>query len=154
MLKIGKMSDYATVLLAEMAGLPQAMSAANLSTRTQLPMPTVAKLLKQLSKAQLVSSARGANGGYTLARNPDAITVADVLSALEGPLSLTECAHGTSGCNRQHFCGTRKHWHHINQAVIAALRAVTLADLAKPSMARPAYELTPAARAAGIEVRV
>jgi FeS assembly SUF system regulator len=132
MLKIGKMSDYATVLLAEMAGISQAVSAANLSARTQLPVPTVAKLLKQLSKAQLVTSLRGAAGGYTLARSPESITVADVLGALEGPLSLTECAQGGSGCNRQHFCGTKRHWHHINQAVIAALKAVTLADLARP----------------------
>jgi len=153
MLKIGKMSDYATVLLAEMACIPHAVSAANLSARTQLPMPTVAKLLKQLSKAQLVTSVRGASGGYALARKPEAITVADILSALEGPLRLTECAQGTSNCNRQHFCGTRRHWHHINQAVIAALKAVSLADLAKPALAQPAYELTQAARAAGIERR-
>jgi FeS assembly SUF system regulator len=129
MLKIGKMSDYATVLLAEMAAQPtRDASAADLSLRTQLPAPTVAKILKQLHRADLLQSTRGAGGGYRLARAPEAISIASVLSAVEGPLGLTACASGR--CTRDHFCGTRQHWRRINGVVLQALQAMSLADLA------------------------
>jgi FeS assembly SUF system regulator len=129
MLKISKLSDYATVLLARMAVLQAPHSAAALALETRLAQTTVAKLLKQLAKANLVLATRGASGGYQLARSAGSITVADVLCAMEGPLGLTDCTVH-HGCNRAGFCGTQNHWHTINNAVMTALRAVSLADLA------------------------
>jgi FeS assembly SUF system regulator len=132
MLKISKMTDYATVLLAELARMDGECSAALLAAHTHLPAPTVAKLLKQLVKSMLVQSTRGASGGYRLAKAADQISVRDVLVALEGPLQLTECAQGGVDCMRHEVCSTRGHWHRINLAVQNALAEVTLQDLANP----------------------
>ena len=94
---------------------------------------TVAKLLKQLAKSELVSATRGVSGGYQLSRAPTLINIAQVLTALEGPLALTECSADSGNCVRAGFCGTKGHWRKINQALIAALETVTLADLAVPN---------------------
>ena len=132
MLKISKLSDYATVLLARMAQLGAPISAPALAADTRISATTVAKLLKQLAKSELVSATRGVSGGYQLSRAPKLINIAQVLTALEGPLALTECSAHGGNCIRTGFCGTKGHWRKINQALIAALETVTLADLAVP----------------------
>jgi FeS assembly SUF system regulator len=128
-LKIGKLSDYATLLLAKLASATEMLSASELANASRIPQPTVAKVLKALAKAELVKSTRGSDGGYQLAKIPEAITVADVLTVFEGPLGLTDCTLHT-GCTHTNYCGTRTHWEMINQAVLTALNAVTVADLA------------------------
>jgi FeS assembly SUF system regulator len=132
MLKISKLSDYATALLARMAQLGTPISAPALAADTRIPPTTVAKLLKQLAKSDLVSATRGVSGGYQLSRAPSLINIAQVLTALEGPLALTECSAHGGNCIRAGFCGTKGHWRKINQALITALETVTLADLAVP----------------------
>ncbi len=132
MLKISKLSDYATALLARMAQLGAPISAPALAADTRISASTVAKLLKQLAKSDLVSATRGVSGGYQLSRAPKLINIAQVLTALEGPLALTECAAHAGNCVRTGFCGTKSHWRKINQALITALETVTLADLAVP----------------------
>lgn len=130
MLKISKLSDYATVLLSSLAALGNPQSSTALAAHARLPAATVVKLLKALLKAGLVASTRGAHGGYRLTRAPELISVADILEALEGPLGLTACSTHGGSCVRAGFCGTRPHWHTINNAVQIALRSVTLKDLA------------------------
>lgn len=132
MLKISKLSDYATTVMARMAALGAPSSAANLAHETQLTQTTVAKVLKVLSKAGLVHATRGASGGYQLARAAHTITVADILSAIEGPLALTDCTERFGHCERAGFCGTKSHWHTINAAVLNTLRAIQLSQLAQP----------------------
>ena len=132
MLRISKLSDYATALLARMAQLGTPISAPALAADTRIPPTTVAKLLKQLAKSELVSATRGISGGYQLSRAPRLINVAQVLAALEGPLALTECSAHDGNCLRAGFCGTKNHWRKINRALITALETVTLADLAAP----------------------
>ena len=133
MLKISKLSDYATALLARMAQLGTPISASALAADTRISPSTVAKLLKQLAKSELVSATRGVSGGYQLSRAPKLINIAQVLTALEGPLALTECSAHSGNCVRTDFCGTKGHWRKINQALIAALETITLADLAVPN---------------------
>ena len=133
MLKISKLSDYATALLARMAQLGAPISAPALAADTRISASTVAKLLKQLAKSELVSATRGVSGGYQLSRAPKLINIAQVLTALEGPLALTECSAHGGNCIRTGFCGTKGHWRKINQALITALETVTLADLALPN---------------------
>jgi len=130
MLKLGKLTDYATVLLAEMAAAPERLySAQELALRTAVAAPTVAKLMKQLQQGGLVSSTRGARGGYRLLRAPSQVTVADVIRALEGPIALTDCAvHGS--CALEDGCGAKAPFRLINAAITQALEAVTLADMA------------------------
>jgi len=132
MLRISKLSDYATALLARMAQLGTPISAPALAANTRIPPTTVAKLLKQLAKSELVSATRGVSGGYQLNRAPRLINVAQILTALEGPLALTECSAYDGNCLRAGFCGTKNHWRKINRALITALETVTLADLATP----------------------
>lgn len=132
MFKLGKLTDYGTVLMTALAAEPERLQASQeLAAATHLAAPTVAKLLKLLGKAGLVESSRGAHGGYRLARSPDRITVADIVSAIEGPIALTECVVHT-GCGIESHCGVRSNWRVINDAIRSALEAVTLAQMTLP----------------------
>ncbi|MCU0944684.1 MAG: SUF system Fe-S cluster assembly regulator [Rubritepida sp.] len=139
MLRLSRLTDYGVVVLARMgeaAGMLQ--SAPGLATRTGLPEPTVAKVLKILSQAGLVEGLRGARGGYRLARPLAAIPLADVIVAFEGPIALTACVDGHTGaCESEHLCPVRGRWDPVNQAIRGALEAITVAELAgaAPSLA-------------------
>ncbi|MDD3762662.1 MAG: SUF system Fe-S cluster assembly regulator [Nevskiales bacterium] len=141
MLKLSKLADYATVLLTVMARDPgRTLSGQELAERTGIPAPTVSKLLKQLSHGGLLLSLRGAHGGYRLARAPDRISVAEIIAALEGPISVTECAGHDGDCSLESDCGARANWRLINSAIRSALEAVSLAQMAStPARARPGH---------------
>jgi FeS assembly SUF system regulator len=130
MLKLNKLADYATVLLTSMASAPaEVCNGQALSQRTHIPAPTVAKVLKALTRGGLVRSSRGLHGGYQLARPAHRITVAEIVQALEGPIAITDCAvHGT-GCEIADGCRSRKAFRLIDSAIREALAAVTLADI-------------------------
>lgn len=137
MFKLGKLTDYGTVLMTALAAEPARLQTSQeLATGTRLAVPTVAKLLKLLGKAGLVEAMRGAHGGYRLARSPDRISVADIVAALEGPIALTECAVHR-GCGIESHCGVRSNWRVINDAIRSALEAVTLAQMALPLRRSP-----------------
>jgi len=137
MFKLGKLTDYGTVVMTALAARPDALrNAHELAAETHVAAPTVSKLLKQLAKYGLVESIRGAHGGYRLARRPEQITVADVVSALEGPIALTQCAVHDGGCSIESHCGVRGNWRLINTAIRQALESVTLAQMAEPLRGR------------------
>lgn len=130
MLRISKLTDYGTVVLAHLANGEQALvSAADVAAGTGLAPPTVSKLLKTLARAGLVSSMRGARGGYRLARPAAEITAADVIDALEGPVSITQCSAGDPPCEHEDVCNVGSAWQQINVAIRRALDDVTLVDL-------------------------
>jgi FeS assembly SUF system regulator len=135
---VSKLADYAVVLAVHLAQQPggDSLSAQGLADATRLPAATVAKVMKALAKAGVVVGARGAAGGYRLARCPSLISVADLVSALDGPMAVTQCSGaGTDHTKCEHlpYCGTKLHWGRINQAVATALAAVTLKDMTAPS---------------------
>ena len=132
MLRISKLTDYATVVLTGLADADDVMSAQGLAERARLEPPTVQKVLKLLAQAGLVDSFRGTHGGYRLARDPRVITVADIVAAIEGPFGMTECSVHKGQCGYEPHCGVRVNWRRISVAVEAALRGVTLADMAAP----------------------
>lgn len=135
MLRIAKLTDYATLLMVHLAREPaRCFSASQLADEVGLPQPTVAKLLKRLLRAQLLVSVRGAGGGYSLAHSPHAVSVADVVNAIEGPLALTGCALGKGHCELEQDCATRANWQLISRALQVALEAVSLADMARPQL--------------------
>lgn len=135
MLRISKLTDYATVLMVRLAQEPtRCFNATQLAEELGVPLPTVAKLLKRLLQAQLLTSVRGVAGGYSLTHAPQAISIADVVSAIEGPVALTECARGAGNCSLERNCATRANWQLISRAVSAALEAVSLADMAMPQL--------------------
>lgn len=132
-MKLGKLTDYATVILTEMARSPEKRrSAVELAQRTHVAAPTVAKLLRQLAQAGVVTATRGAQGGYRLAHAPQRISIADVVAALEGPIAMTSCTIHGDGCPIDAHCGVRTNWWRINAAVERALASVTLADMCAP----------------------
>ncbi len=144
MLKLSKLADYATVLMTLIASDPQRLhNGLELAERSGVPAPTVSKLLKALTRGGLLLSLRGAHGGYRLSRPADQISVADVISALEGPIAVTECASHPGGCTLESDCSTRANWRLINVAIRQALEAVSLAQMAAPPhRARDEFPLT------------
>src|SRR5215813_4184582 len=144
MLRISRLTDYATVLLAALASEPQRVqTATSLAERTRIAAPTVSKLLKQLQRANLVTSTRGLHGGYQLARPAAQISAADILDALEGPVALTDCAAGEGHCGIEGNCRTGRVWQRLNLAIRRSLYDVSLAQLAgldAPPARLPALE--------------
>ncbi|WP_300619537.1 SUF system Fe-S cluster assembly regulator [Dokdonella sp.] len=136
MLRVSKLTDYATVVMTCLVDADGVLSAQALAERSHLEAPTVSKLLKQLAQAELVVSTRGINGGYRLAREPQAITIADIVTAMEGPIGMTECSAQAGACDHEPHCGVRVNWQRINQAIADALESVTLADMIKSPLRR------------------
>ena len=144
MLRVSKLTDYATVVMTVLAGVRDAggadevLSAQDLAARARLELPTVSKLLKQLAHGELVVSSRGVNGGYRLARPADRITIAEIVTAMEGPIGMTECSAQAGLCGHEPHCGVRVNWQRINQAIAQALDGVSVADMVKPAPKRHA----------------
>ena len=131
MFRLNRLTDYAVVVLSQMSQRRDDLrSAQQISDDTAVPLPTVAKLLNLLGRAGLVTSQRGASGGYTLSRNPEQISVAEIVQALEGPIALTACVDGAaSSCEVESLCPMRGNWNKVNMAIHDALTSVTLADM-------------------------
>jgi FeS assembly SUF system regulator len=131
MLRISRLTDYATVILGLLAAEPERVHTATaIAARTRIRAPTASKLLKQLHRAQLVTSSRGVHGGYQLARSAHEISAAAILDALEGPLALTDCAAGHGHCGIEETCRVGRGWQRLNLAIRRALADVSLAQLA------------------------
>lgn len=133
MLRLGKLTDYAALLMTHLARRPERrLSAVEIAEETRLAAPTVRKLLKCLAKAQLLQSVRGAQGGYQLSRQPNDISVCEIIEAVEGPIALTECGAGVSVCEIEGCCDTRANWQRISLAVRDAMANVSLAEMMQP----------------------
>lgn len=138
MLRMSKLTDYGTVVLAWLAGADEGLhTAPDVAAHTGLAEPTVRKLLKTLVRAELVESVRGAAGGYRLARPAELISAAQILDALEGPVAITECSGEESRCGLESRCGMSSKWQQINVAIRDALDEVSLADMAAERPLRP-----------------
>jgi FeS assembly SUF system regulator len=133
MLRVSRLTDYATVVMTCLAGRPgEVLSAVQIAEDARLELPTVSKLLKSLGHAGLVESFRGANGGYRLAREAEHINLAEIVEALEGPLSMTECSVHVGNCDHEAYCNVRGNWQRINAVVAKALRDMSLAEMLEP----------------------
>ncbi len=133
MIRLSRMADYAIVIASTIAqergGLYSAQALASVS---QLTLPTVSKILKQLVKAGILASVRGSQGGYRLAHAAQDISIAAIIEAMDGPIALTECvdAHDEGTCQIESICGMKSGWDKVNLAVRSALQGVTLSDFA------------------------
>jgi FeS assembly SUF system regulator len=133
MLRVTRLTDYATVVLTVLAARPgTVLSAPELAEAAGLETTTVAKVLKPLAQAGLVDGFRGAGGGNRRARDAGAITHVVVLQALERPRGKTECSIHAGNCGIEASCGVRANWRRINDVVADALRGVTLAQMLAP----------------------
>jgi FeS assembly SUF system regulator len=147
-MRLSSMADYAVVILSAAVryqGAPR-LSAAVLALDTGLPLATVQKLVSKLAHAGLLRASRGAGGGLAVARPAAAISLAEVVEAVEGPIALTACVeHGRHDCSLEPDCAVRPHWTAVNAALRGALAAVSLADLAAvPDSRGPARTTEPA----------
>lgn len=133
MLRMGKLTDYGIVLMSYLADNSTVQhNAHTLSDAVHVPLPTVRKVLKALSQAGLLDSERGAHGGYSLTRDPSKISIAEVITAIEGPIALTECVSSESHCDQEVHCAVQTNWERINSAVYHALDEVKLSDMLVP----------------------
>ncbi len=136
MLKIKKLTDYSTIILAYIAKNKNTIiSAKILAQKTKIPVPTVSKLLKILTKKQIIISKRGINGGYAILKNPHHISIAEMILAIEGPIAITNCIYNNSSnkltCNIKHSCPMHKIWKHINNTILITLEKISLAHISK-----------------------
>ena len=140
MLRLSKLTDYAVVVLIRLGACDRlapdcVQTSPGLAAGTGVPEPTVAKVLKALATAGLVSSQRGARGGYRLIRSLEAISVTDVITALDGPIALTACVEGSSTeCDVSSVCAVKGRWDLVNAAIEQSLSTITLADMRDASV--------------------
>jgi len=132
MFRLNKLTDYGIVLMTSIAQHPELQNARDLAAASQLPLPTVSKLLKELSHNGLLVSHRGAKGGYSLSRGPNQISVAEIIGALEGPIGFTECSVAAGSCDLEPSCLVRRNSKVISLALLGALENLTLGDLMQP----------------------
>lgn len=140
MVRLGKLTDYGLVLMTCIARseAPALRTARDLAQESRLPVSTVSKLLKELLHSGLLASHRGIKGGYILARDPQQISVLEIIAAIEGPMALTECSTDITGlCNLESGCPIKSNQQIINQAIRGVLEKVTLSDLAHPLQLTP-----------------
>jgi FeS assembly SUF system regulator len=131
-MRLTAQADYAVVMMsaAARAGCGARLSATALAEMTGVPLPTAQKLMQALARAGLLTSVRGSGGGFKLTRPAAAISVADIVEAIEGPIALTTCVdHNREHCALDHHCMVKPHWGAVNDAVRGALAGVTLASL-------------------------
>ena len=132
MLRISKMTDYAILLMVELTRQGETLSAHVLADRIRVEVPTAGKVLKLLAGAGLLSSYRGANGGYRVTRPASRISVAEIIAAIEGPIAMTECSVEVGLCHQEDSCHLRSNWQRISVAVARALEDVSLAEMSEP----------------------
>ena len=132
-MRLSHLADYAVVLMTAAARRPAGarLSATELSGDTGVPLPTTQKLMGQLATSGLLTSARGASGGFALAKAPSEITLADIVEAVEGPIAMTVCSEGRTDCALDAHCRVKPHMGVVGNAVRGALGAVSLTELAQ-----------------------
>lgn len=147
MLRMSKLTDYGIVLLTHMSldGAPPVRTAQELAHASRVPVPTVSKILKELCRAGLLVSHRGRHGGYSLSRPAEQISVAAIVEALEGPVSVTECSEAQGVCALEPTCLAKTHWGPISRAIQGTLERLPLSALGP----RPIAIGHPAALATG-----
>ena len=136
MFRLSKLADYGLVVMACAAQSRQSRplrTARDLAAESKLPLPTVSRLLKMLLQGKLLVSHRGNRGGYALAREPRNISLAEIISALEGPIAWTECSTGSAGtCELESCCSIKRNQRLISRVVRGALQKITLSQLIEP----------------------
>ncbi|MBA43267.1 MAG: SUF system Fe-S cluster assembly regulator [Magnetococcales bacterium] len=136
-IKLSRMADYAVTLMAvfarsqETSNEAELMTVSALAAKTGLSEATVSQILKKLTRQKLLNSCRGVNGGYSLAMGAETITMAHVVEAMDGPISLTRCLDTDNACCYAGTCNTKDSWAQVNTAVREALNSMTLKDICR-----------------------
>jgi len=136
MIRLTNLADYAVILMCEMSHADHRLSAQDLAASTGVPVTTVSKILNLLSRASLLQSHRGIKGGFALKLEPEDVSVAEIIEAIDGPIALTSCVDSGKDCECgfDDICVLRPRWQLISNAVRGALANVSLKELAEPAM--------------------
>ena len=130
MLRVTKLTDYATVVMTVLAkSADRVQSATDIALSARLEIPTVSKVLKPLAQAGLVDGFRGANGGYRLARPAEQIDLLQIVEAIEGPIAMTECSEQHPHCELLGHCDAASNWQSVNRILSDALAQIQLASM-------------------------
>lgn len=135
MIRLSKLADYGIVIMTQLArnavsAEPSPQSAHRVAHETSIPQPMASKILKLLAQSGLVTSRRGATGGYELSRPTPDVSVGDIIEALDGPIAITECVDDVgSGCGIELLCPARTNWNRINGAIRDALNNISLDEM-------------------------
>lgn len=129
MIKISKLADYAISIAQSLMLETESQSAAKIAKKTLIPEPTVSKILKRLTDADVLLSIQGPKGGYKLAKIPEEISLAELITAIDGKPAMTECCKPAYDCARENVCGQRNHWRKINHLVFSVLDGVSLKEM-------------------------
>ena len=137
MLRLSKKADYGLIALSYMAAAGQrpTVSAREMAEQHDIPVELLAKVLQRLARRGMLTSVQGVNGGYRLARSPQAISVADVVEAIDGPLTLTACSDTSDSCDQFAKCNIRDPLHRIRERIALALATCSVAELAADRVA-------------------
>tara|TARA_B100001564_G_C20529901_1_gene619233 strand:- start:409 stop:837 length:429 start_codon:yes stop_codon:yes gene_type:complete len=130
MLRVSRLTDYAVLVLCHLASKPGVLvSAKQVSDATSITETTSSKILKLLNKSKIISSTRGAKGGYCLEKKLDAVSIIDVIAAIDGSPSVTMCCEENQGnCDLESLCSSKQGWNKVNKALLSTLSSFTLAD--------------------------
>ena len=130
-MQITRQADYALRAMLFLARLKDGERAATsrIAEEQKIPPSFLAKIISQLSIAGLIYTARGANGGVTLAKDPQAISLLDVVEAIDGPIHLNECTHDPDVCSFGNNCPIHEVWCQAKAELVQKLRASTFDQL-------------------------
>jgi Rrf2 family protein len=140
MLRLSKKSDYALIAMKHLATRPDggvSSSAREISESYDIPLELLAKVLQRLVRARLLVSVQGTRGGYRLGRNAQQITVADVIQAVDGPVTVTACSDTDHNCDQYTKCSIRDPLWKIKNRILDALNTVSVAEMAAEVDAPP-----------------
>ena len=137
MLRLSKKADYALMAMRHLAlqSGRGASSAREIAEHYDIPVELLAKVLQRLVRHGFLQSHQGTRGGYLLARQPELISVADVIQAIDGPLTVTACSNEAEACDQFEKCNIRDPLWRIKDRILAALATCTLQDLAEEAAA-------------------
>lgn len=145
MLRLSRKADYALIALKHLAqhGGNESLSASDIAGCYGISAPLLAKVLQRLARKDLVQARHGSSGGYTLARDPAAVTALEVIQAIDGPMTITSCTTSRGDCGHVSNCTVREPLRRVNETILQALNQVTLAHMADDEPGAPVVGIGP-----------
>jgi len=131
MLRLSKKADYALIAMKHLAIRSDAVSASarEIAEQYDIPIELMAKVLQRLARRGLVTSHQGTRGGYRLARAASVISVADIIQAIDGPLTVTACSTDAENCDQYAKCSVRDPLWRIRERILSALATCSLQEV-------------------------
>jgi FeS assembly SUF system regulator len=129
MIKISKLADYSIHIVHALMNEHDCASAAKIAKKTLIPEPTVSKILKKLAEAGLLISLQGPKGGYQLSKSAEKISLAELITAMDGKPAMTECCKTAYDCARDGICGQKNNWKKINKKIMAVLEGISVSEM-------------------------